>query len=123
VVVGGWVVVGPGPVTPPVALPPDQVCAPEATVRPAGTASVVPFEKLTVIGAPVMFEATYVRAPFLTNTLASGWFAVIVVSTVPSAARLRIQWKVCALLSPSSEVNPLLARKLASAASPSPVAR
>ena len=64
-----------------------------------------------------MFDATYVRAPFLVNTLASGWFAVTEVSTLPSAARLRIQWKVCALLSPSSEVNPLLARKLASAAS------
>jgi hypothetical protein len=51
-----------------------------------------------------MFEATYVLAPFLLNTLASGWFAVTPVSTCPSAARLRIQWNVCALLSPSSDV-------------------
>jgi hypothetical protein len=70
-----------------------------------------------------MFDATYVRAPFRLNTLASGWFAVTPVSTWPSAARLRIQWKVCALLSPSSEVYELFARNFASAASGSPRAR
>jgi hypothetical protein len=59
----------------------------------------------------------------LANTFASGWLAVTVVSTVPSAARLRIQWKVCALLSPSSLVKVLFARKFDSARSPSPRAR
>jgi hypothetical protein len=56
----GLVVVG-GPVgttTPPVALPPLQVSAPEAAVCPAGTTSFVPSEKVTVSGAAVMFDAT-----------------------------------------------------------------
>src|ERR1043165_4292822 len=70
-----------------------------------------------------MFEATYVLAPLLLNTLASGWFAVPPVSTWPRAARLRIQWNVCALLSPSSDVYELLARNLLRAASGSPSAR
>ena len=63
------------------------------------------------------------RFPLRTNVIASGLSAVTEVSTVPSAARFRIQWKVCARLSPSSLTNELSARYLASAASGSPVAR
>nr|BFE69226.1 hypothetical protein GCM10020092_025270 [Actinoplanes digitatis] len=52
-VVGGVVVV-----PPPVALPPLQLVAPLATVRSAGTLSVLPSEYVTVSAALVMFEAT-----------------------------------------------------------------
>jgi hypothetical protein len=60
--------VGVGLPIPPPALPPLHVNAPVVAVRPAGTASVRPSEKVTVIAAAVMFDATYVRAPFFVNT-------------------------------------------------------
>ncbi len=49
--------VGVGSVPPP-ALPPLQVNAPDVAVFPAGTASVVPLEKVTVSAFLVMFDAT-----------------------------------------------------------------
>jgi hypothetical protein len=56
-VVGG-VVGGLVTVPPPDALPPDQFTAPLATVLPAGTLSVRPSVKVTLIVVFVMFDAT-----------------------------------------------------------------
>ncbi|GFJ84156.1 hypothetical protein Phou_083360 [Phytohabitans houttuyneae] len=57
-VVGGAVVGGLLGLVPPPALPPLQENAPVVTVRPAGTESVVPVENVTVMGEPLMFDAT-----------------------------------------------------------------
>ena len=55
---GGPLGSGVGLTIPPPALPPLQVNAPVVTVWPAGTASVRPLEKVTVMALPVMFDAT-----------------------------------------------------------------
>ena len=54
---GGPLGSGVGLTIPPPAFPPLHVNAPVVAVRPAGTASVTPLEKVTVIADPLMFAA------------------------------------------------------------------